>query len=155
MEASPEQLHERARALTGLEFIRGMIDDSVPRPPVAQALGISVMDVDLGAVTFRLTPADYMANHLGLVAGGILATALDAALGCSILTALPQDRDIVTLDLSLDFLAPVRLNGGPVSLVARTVHVGSRRALAHGQVLDGTGKLCATGRSSCLVTPNR
>lgn len=155
MEADTEQLHERARALTGLEFIRGMIDDSVPRPPVAQALGIEVVEVGPGTVTFRLAPAPYMTNHLGIVAGGILATALDAALGCAVLTTLPLDRDIVTLDLSVDFLAPVRSNGGPVSFIARTVHLGSRRALAHGEVLDDSGRLCATGRSSCLVTAKR
>jgi uncharacterized protein (TIGR00369 family) len=154
-EAHLEQLQERARGISGLEFIRGMIGDDVPRPPVAQALGIEVVSADVGQVEFRLVSQTFMTNHLGVVAGGILATALDAAMGCAVLTTLPVEQDIVTLDLGLDFLRPVTSAGGPASITAQVVHAGSRRALAHGQVHDAAGRLCATGRSGCLVVPKK
>jgi uncharacterized protein (TIGR00369 family) len=153
-EAGLEELQERAQGVTGLEFIRQMIGDRVPRPPVAQVLGIEVVAADPGRVEFRLTSEGFMTNHLGVVAGGILATALDSALGCAVLTTLPVEQDIVTLDLGVDFLRPLRTSGS-ATVTAEVVHSGSRRALAHGQVHDAEGRLCATGRSGCLIVPKR
>lgn len=150
-DADLAELDARSRGISGLEFIRGMIDDQVPRPPVAQALGIVVVSADLGRVHFRMEPQPFMTNHLGVVAGGMLSTALDAALGCAVLTLLPAETDVVSLDLSVDFLRPVLAAGGPVSFFAEVVHSGRRRALAQGRVLDAQERLCVHGRSSCLL----
>ncbi|WP_158575824.1 PaaI family thioesterase [Streptomyces corynorhini] len=118
---------------------------------MAQVLGIEVVKADPGTVQFTMPVKNFFTNHLGLLAGGILSTLIDTALGCSILSAVPEDKDIVTLDLNVDFLRPVRDASGLVTVDAEVVHLGRNRGLASCRVVDSEGKLCAVGKSSCLV----
>lgn len=136
---------------TGLSYLRGLISGDVVAPPVAQALGITVVKADTGNVQFTMPVKSFFTNHLGLLAGGILSTLIDSALGCAILSAIPEDKDIVTLDLNVDFLRPVHEASGRVTVDAEVVHLGRNRGLARCQVVDSDGKLCAVGKSSCLV----
>jgi uncharacterized protein (TIGR00369 family) len=141
--------------LSGLEYLRGLIDGTVVAPPVAQVLGIEVIRADEGSVEFSMPVREYFLNHLGLLAGGILSTVMDTALGCSILAAVKPDDDIVTLDLNVDFLRPVRGTSGPVTVTATVVSLGRSRALATCEATDATGQVCAVGKSSCLIRPKR
>ncbi|MCZ7415188.1 MULTISPECIES: PaaI family thioesterase [unclassified Streptomyces] len=136
---------------SGLSYLRGLISGEVVAPPVAQVLGISVVKADPGAVQFTMPVKNFFTNHLGVLAGGILSTLVDSALGCSILSAIPEDKDIVTLDLNVDFLRPVRGEEGLVTVDAEVVHLGRNRGLASCRVIDADGRLCAVGKSSCLV----
>ncbi|MCG0283826.1 PaaI family thioesterase [Streptomyces sp. PSAA01] len=139
--------------MTGLDYLHGLISGEIVAPPVAQVLGISVLKADRGRVQFSMPVKNFFTNHLGFLAGGILSTVIDSALGCSILSAIPNDRDIVTLDLNVDFLRPVREASGAVTVDAEVVHLGRNRGLATCRVVDETGALCAVGKSSCLVRP--
>ena len=146
-------LRERSRGRTGLAFVQDMVGDRLARPPVAQALGVHVLSAEPGRVRFGLDVRPWMVNHLGVVAGGLLGTALDIALGCAALTTQAADSDIVTLDLDVDFLRPVLAGASDQRLPveAQVVHDGRRRVLAIGELFDTQGRLCVTGRSSCLV----
>ncbi|MEU7023967.1 PaaI family thioesterase [Streptomyces sp. NPDC046203] len=136
---------------TGLAYLRGMVSGEVVPPPVAQVLGIEVVKADPGAVRFTMPVQDFAANHLGVLAGGILSTVMDAALGCAVLSAVPEGKDVVTLDLNVDFLRPVREATGPVTVDAEVVHLGRSRGLASCRVVDADGRLCAVGKSSCMI----
>ncbi|WP_329620738.1 PaaI family thioesterase [Streptomyces sp. NBC_01255] len=136
---------------TGLTYLRGLISGDIVAPPVAQVLGIAVVKADPGTVQFTMPVKNFFTNHLGLLAGGILSTLIDSALGCAILSAIPEDKDIVTLDLNVDFLRPVREASGLITVDAEVVHIGRNRGLASCQVVDSEGRLCAVGKSSCLV----
>ncbi|MFF9061803.1 PaaI family thioesterase [Streptomyces sp. NPDC014882] len=136
---------------SGLDYLRGLITGEVVAPPVAQVLGISVTKVDPGAVQFTMPVKNFFTNHLGFLAGGILSTVIDSALGCAILSAIPDDKDIVTLDLSVDFLRPVSEASGLITVDAEVVHLGRSRGLAACRAVDSAGKLCAVGKSSCMV----
>ncbi len=136
---------------TGLSYLQGLVSGDIVAPPVAQVLGMDVVKADPGRVQFTMPVQNFFTNHLGLLAGGILSTLIDSALGCSILSAIPEDKDIVTLDLNVDFLRPVREASGLITVDAEIVHLGRNRGLATCRVLDSDGKLCAVGKSSCLV----
>ncbi|MFE4593198.1 PaaI family thioesterase [Streptomyces laurentii] len=136
---------------TGLAYLRGLVAGEGVAPPVAQVLGIDVVKADPGVVRFTMPVQDYFTNHLGFLAGGILSAVVDAALGCAVLSAVPADKDIVTLDLNVDFLRPVREIAGPVTVDAEVVHLGRNRGLAPCRVVDADGRLCAVGKSSCLI----
>ncbi|MFE7415151.1 PaaI family thioesterase [Streptomyces laurentii] len=136
---------------TGLAYLRGLVAGEGVAPPVAQVLGIEVVKADPGVVRFTMPVQDHFTNHLGFLAGGILSTVVDAALGCAVLSAVPADKDIVTLDLNVDFLRPVREIAGPVTVDAEVVHLGRNRGLASCRVVDADGRLCAVGKSSCLI----
>ncbi|MDH6222922.1 PaaI family thioesterase [Streptomyces pseudovenezuelae] len=136
---------------TGLSYLRGLISGDIVAPPVAQVLGIEVVKADPGTVQFTMPVRNFFTNRLGLLAGGILSTVMDSALGCSILSAIPEDKDIVTLDLNVDFLRPVHGAPGLVTVDAEVVHFGRNRGLASCRVVDSKDRLCAVGKSSCLI----
>ncbi|MFC9931756.1 PaaI family thioesterase [Streptomyces sp. NPDC127190] len=140
---------------TGLSYLRGLVSGEIVAPPVAQVLGIAVVKADPGTVQFTMPVKNFFTNHLGLLSGGILSTLIDSALGCAILSAIPEDKDIVTLDLNVDFLRPVHEASGLVTVDAEVVHLGRNRGLASCRVVDSDGKLCAVGKSSCLVRTKR
>ncbi|OKI26161.1 hypothetical protein A6A07_29730 [Streptomyces sp. CB03911] len=114
-------------------------------------LGIEVVKADPGTVQFTMPVKNFFTNHLGVLAGGILSTVIDSALGCAILSAIPGDKDIVTLDLNVDFLRPVHEASGLVTVEAEVVHLGRNRGLASCRAVDSAGRLCAVAKSSCLI----
>lgn len=142
-------------AMSGLDYLRGLIDKTVVLPPVAQVLGIEVLRADEGFVEFSMPVHDHFLNHLGYLAGGILSTVMDSALGCSVLASIKPDDDIVTLDLNVDFLRPIRGGAGPVTVTAEVVSLGRSRALATCKATDAAGRVCAVGKSSCLIRPKQ
>jgi uncharacterized protein (TIGR00369 family) len=136
---------------SGLEYLRGLASGDIVPPPVAQVLGITVVGADPGKVRITMPVRGYLINHLGFLAGGILSTAIDAALGCAVLSAVAPDRDIVTLDVNVDFVRPVTEASGLVTVDAEVVHLGRSRGLATCRALDSDQQLCAVGKSSCLI----
>jgi uncharacterized protein (TIGR00369 family) len=138
---------------SGLDYLRGMADGEVLRPPVAQALGIEVVSADPGKVRFSMPVHPFLLNHLGFLAGGIVSTVMDVALGCAVLSAVRPDQDIVTVDLRVEFLRPVTAQGAEVVVDAEVVHLGRNRALAECRAVDGAGRLVAVGSGNCLIRP--
>lgn len=138
---------------SGLEYLRAMAAGEVLRPPVAQALGIEVVAADPGKVRFSMPAHAFLMNHLGFLAGGIVSTVMDVALGCAVLSAVQPDQDIVSVDLKVEFLRPVTAAGAEVVVDAEVVHLGRNRALAECRAMDGAGKLVAVGSGNCLIRP--
>ncbi|MEE1753807.1 PaaI family thioesterase [Streptomyces sp. SP18CS02] len=136
---------------SGLSYLQGLVSGEIVPPPVAQVLGIEVTKAEPGAVQFTMPVKNFFTNHLGFLAGGILSTVIDSALGCSILASITPDKDIVTLDLNVDFLRPVSEASGLITVDAEVVHLGRNRGLASCRAVDSEGRLCAVGKSSCLV----
>jgi uncharacterized protein (TIGR00369 family) len=138
---------------SGLEYLRAMAAGDVLRPPVAQALGIEVVSADPGKVRFSMPVHAFLMNHLGFLAGGIVSTVMDVALGCAVLSVVRPDQDIVSVDLRVEFLRPVTAAGEEVAVDAEVVHLGRNRALAECRAVDGAGKLVAVGSGNCLIRP--
>ena len=147
----PGPLLASRRDQSGLGYLQGLASGAIVPPPVAQVLGITVVQAEPGRVRFDMPVPGFLLNHLGVLAGGILSTVMDAALGCAVLSAVTADQDIVTLDLSVDYLRPVNTVGSRVTVDAEVVHLGRSRGLATCRALDAKQRLCAVGRSACLI----
>ena len=80
------------RRQAGLDFLRSMIAGEVPGPPIANLLGMALVEVDHARAVFTLTPDESMFNPIGAVHGGVVCTLLDSALGCALHTTLPPAR---------------------------------------------------------------
>ncbi len=66
-------------------------------------------------------------------------------------TRLPAGVSCTSLDLSVKFLRPVRIETGPVTTESAVVHLGRRTALAEARLTDAHGRIHATATSSCLI----
>jgi uncharacterized protein (TIGR00369 family) len=138
---------------TGLEWLRLLLDGSVPPPPIAALLGFAPETVEEGRVVFVARPAEYHYNPIGTVHGGLAATLLDSAMGCAVHSTLPAGVAYGTIDLQVRYTRPMTADTGPVRCEATVVHSGTRLATAEGRLTDGRGRLLAHGTTSCLLTP--
>jgi uncharacterized protein (TIGR00369 family) len=139
--------------LSGLEFMRALRDGSVPPAPIALLLGMTLVEVDAGVVSFACQPDESVYNPIGVVHGGLVCTLTDSVAGCAVHTTLAAGWGYTSIDITVNYLRPVTLASGPLRATGRVTKPGRRVALAAAEVTDATGRLVATATSNCLVLP--
>jgi uncharacterized protein (TIGR00369 family) len=144
---------ERAKTMSGLEFMRAMIAGEIPPPPITGLMNMTAVSAEVGNVTFTCEPDESMYNPIGTVHGGLVCTLLDSVLGCATQTTLPAGQGYTSLDITVSYLRPVMASSGTLTAVGRVIKPGSRAAFTEGTVHDASGKLVATATSTLLVFP--
>ncbi|MCW9040685.1 MAG: PaaI family thioesterase [Rhodospirillales bacterium] len=137
--------------LTGLEFLRALIDGKIPAPPMARTMDFRLDTVGEGLAVFRSTPAEFHYNPIGTVHGGYLGTLLDSAMGCAVHTTLKAGEGYTTLEFKVNLVRPMTAETGPIRCEGRILHRGSRMATAEGRVIDEAGKVFAHGSTTCMI----
>lgn len=150
---SPDQLLSEAElaAMSGFEFIDGIRTGRFPAPPIAEPMGMRLTEVAEGRVVFEGTPAFRHYNPLGTVHGGWFGTILDSCMACAVQTCLPAGRGYTTLEYRVNILRAVTVGTGVLRAIGEVVRVGRRTGVAEGRLVDGTGRVHATGSTTCLV----
>jgi uncharacterized protein (TIGR00369 family) len=149
--ADPAGFAAAAQTLAGADFLRALGDGTLPPPPFAGTLGISLTSVDPGRVVFEFTPAEFHYNPIGSVHGGVIATMCDSACGCAVHSLLPAGAFYTSQDLNVKFLRAVTAGTGPLRCEGTVLHLGSRTALAQASLTDPAGRRYAHATSSCLI----
>jgi uncharacterized protein (TIGR00369 family) len=149
--SDPRLTADAGRGMAGLDLMLGLRDGTVPAPPFAELVGVSVAEVEHGRIVMRMTPAEFHYNPIGTVHGGILATLLDSVMGSAVHTTLPKGRGYTSLEIKVNYVRAVTNNSGELSAEGTVVHSGSRSAVAEARVTDAKGRLCATASTTCLV----
>jgi uncharacterized protein (TIGR00369 family) len=137
--------------MSGLDYLRGMSDGTVPPPPIAMLLGFGFDSVEKGEVVFSLEPHESHFNPIGVVHGGVLCTLLDTVLGCAVHTTLDAGWRYTSIDIDVSYLRAVDLRSGKLTFTGRVVKSGRRVAFAAAEATDASGALVATATSSLLV----
>jgi uncharacterized protein (TIGR00369 family) len=137
---------------TGVEFLLAIARGNVPHPPHTKDVGLSIETVSPGRLELSWQPPSRLTNPAGIVHGGYIAIALDDASGLSCASLGDRFRPMLTLDLHVDFVRPVRPETR-YRAIGEVVHAGSTRTIADARILDSDGKLIA--RASGTFTPNR
>ncbi|MCU1557231.1 MAG: thioesterase family protein [Microbacteriaceae bacterium] len=142
-----------AKTMSGLEYIRALIDGTVPPPPIVNLMRMRPVAAEVGKVTFTCDPDESHYNPIGTVHGGLVCTLLDSVLGCAVQTTLPHGQAYTSLEIKVNYLRPVMADTGQLTAVGIVTKPGSRAAFAEGTVHDSSGKLVATASSTLLVFP--
>jgi len=142
-----------AKTMTGLEYIRALIDGTVAPPPIVNLMNMTAVSAEVGRVTFTCDPDESVYNPIGTVHGGLVCTLLDSVLGCAVQTTLPKGQGYTSLEIKVSYLRPVHAHTGQLTAVGVVTKPGSRAAFADATVHDSTGKLVATASSTLLVFP--
>lgn len=138
----------------GLEQLKELINLGVEKGiGVGGLLGMTAEVLEPGRVVFGLVPRTDFSNPLGTVHGGILSTLLDSSMGCAVHTSLPEGAAYTTLELKVNFVRGVPLDGGRLLCEGTVVHLGRKVATAEGRITNEHGKLVAHGTTTCLVLP--
>ncbi len=137
----------------GLAFIRGMIDGTLPKPPICRTMGFDLIEAEAGRVVFGGVPQLRHYNPIGVVHGGFAATLLDSAVGCAVHTTLAKGEAYTTLELKINMVRPLTADTGPVTAEGRIIHRGRATATAEGYLRDAAGKLYAHATTTCMIFP--
>ena len=78
---------ERKKAMSGLEFVKGLVGGELPLNTMAQTLGYDIVEAESGRVVITLVPTEAHLNPAGTVHGGISATLLDSCMGLAVQTS--------------------------------------------------------------------
>lgn len=131
-----------------MEWIRTTRPTDVPS--IGRLLGMHLTSVGHGEVTFELNTQPDFSNPLGTVHGGIAATMLDSAMGCAVHTTLPAGVGYTTLELKVNYIRSVAVDGRTLIAEGKVIHSGRTTATAEGRVYD-EGKLVAHGTTTCII----
>lgn len=144
-----------AKAMSGLDYLRGLLRGDFPSAPIAATLGFAPVEVAEGRAVFEGTPDRFVYNPIGVVHGGWVATLLDSAMGCAVHTTLAAGKAYTTVDLSVSMVRGMTERTGRVRAEGKVLHVGSSVITAEGRVIGGDGTLYAHGTTTCLVLTPR
>jgi uncharacterized protein (TIGR00369 family) len=148
----PMQSAMLARKSSGMEVLHAIMEGTVGPPPIADMLGMSLVEVTEGRAVFAVEPAEWMYNPIGSVHGGIAATLLDSCMGCAIHSTLPAGVGYATSDLQIRYLRGITVDNGRILAEGSVVHAGRRLATAEGRLtVQDTGKLLAHATTGCML----
>jgi uncharacterized protein (TIGR00369 family) len=144
-----------ARQMSGLDFLRGIAEGRIPAPPIAALLGLGIVQVEPGRVTFSLDVGEYLYNPIGSVHGGVFCALLDSAMACAVHSRLVQGQAYTTLELKVNLVKPLTVNTPSVVATGQVISLGRRVATASGQITGPDGTLYAHATTTCLVVDAR
>jgi uncharacterized protein (TIGR00369 family) len=126
-------------------------DPLAQTPPAAALLGRTVLSVDRahGVVELGFTAPEAFRNRHGKVQGGLLAAMLDSTLGCAAIAMLSPPAGVVTLSMSVSFLAAAPT--GALRGSGRVRRRGRSVIFADAELRDAGGELVATASGTLRV----
>ncbi|MGB0496963.1 MAG: PaaI family thioesterase [Rubricella sp.] len=156
-ETLEELLDQSAReGLTGLEVMQAILAGRIPGAPIARTLNFGLTSVERGVVAFEGAPGFEAMNPNGAVHGGWFGAILDSCMGCAVHTMMPPDTAYTTLEYKINLTRGLMPGGERVRAIGECRHAGRRTAVADGRLIGcETGKLYATGSTTCLVFPRQ
>ena len=98
---------ERQKEMSGLEFVQGLADGSLPLNTMAETLGYDVSEAANGRVVVTAIPDATHLNPAGTVHGGLAATMLDSCMGLAIHSTLEKGAGSTTLEFKISLLRPI------------------------------------------------
>jgi uncharacterized protein (TIGR00369 family) len=145
---------ERQNEMSGLEFVQGLADGTLPLNTIAKTLGYDVTEASNGRVVVTAEPSEGHLNPAGTVHGGLAATLLDSCMGLAVRSTLEKGTSQTTLEFKISLLRPITPQTGPIAAEGVVMSSGRRIGTAEGRITDRNGRLLAHGTTTCLIFPS-
>jgi uncharacterized protein (TIGR00369 family) len=142
---------ERKKQMSGLEFVQGLADGTLPLNTIAQTLGYDVTEAESGRVVITAEPRDTHLNPAGTVHGGFSATLLDSCMGLAVQSTLEKGMGSTTLEFKISLVRPITSETGEIRAEGVVLTTGRRVGTAEGRITDRNGRLLAHGTTTCLI----
>jgi uncharacterized protein (TIGR00369 family) len=142
---------EQRKEMTGLEFVQGLVNGTLPHNSMAGTLGYRIVEAEKGRVVVTAVPNDMQLNPAGTVHGGLAATMLDSCMGLAVQTLLDKGVGSTTLEFKISFVRPITPETGVIRAEGVVVNQGRRVGTAEGRVTDANGRLLAHATTTCLI----
>ena len=125
---------------------------TINRCPFVMHMSMAVTEIGLGYSTVAVDIKKSHMNPFGGLHGGAYAAAIDTAAYWAAYCDLAEGQGLVSIDLKVDFLAPV-LSGG-VAVVGKQIKSGGSISLCVAKRY-AEDRLLALGTSKLMVTANK
>jgi uncharacterized protein (TIGR00369 family) len=145
---------DRRRQMSGLEFVQGLADGTLPLNMIARTLEYDITEAVSGRVVITAEPSDIHLNPAGTVHGGFAATLLDSCMGLAVQSTLEKGVAQTTLEFKISLVRPITPETGAIKAEGVVLNRGRRVGTAEGRITDGKGRLLAHGTTTCLVFPD-
>ena len=139
------------KEMSGLEFVQGLVDGSLPLNTIAKTLGYDIIEAESGRVVITAQPNDTHLNPAGGVHGGLSATLLDSCMGLAIQSTLEKGVGSTTLEFKISLVRPITPETGLIRAEGVVLNCGRRVGTAEGRITDGKGRLLAHGTTTCMI----
>ncbi|BCB90033.1 PaaI family thioesterase [Phytohabitans suffuscus] len=147
-QATEEQATGAGPAEAGWRLQERVYDES----PLHRLLGMSLRVVGPGQTAVSLHARQELGNRNGSVAGGVLTTLIDSAVGQAARSATAANVRTWTQEMKVNFVRRGRV-GARLTAHASLEHSGRTSAVGVGRVLDDEGNLLAVGIVTVVLRP--
>jgi uncharacterized protein (TIGR00369 family) len=145
---------DRKKEMSGLEFVQGLVDGTLPLNMIAQTLDYDVTEAENGRVVITAEPSAAHLNPAGTVHGGFSATLLDSCMGLAVQTTLEKGVSQTTLEFKISLMRPITPETGLIRAEGVVLNCGRRIGTAEGRITDQQGRLLVHGTTTCLIFPS-
>ena len=142
---------DQQRAMSGLEFVQGLVNGTLPLNTMAETLGYDVVEASKGRVVVAAEPHAGLCNPAGTVHGGVAATLLDTCMGLAVRSMLDNGFAQTTLEFKISLVRPITPQAGLVKAEGTIISCGRRIGTAEGKLTDKDGRVLAHGTTTCLI----
>jgi uncharacterized protein (TIGR00369 family) len=118
---------------------------------MARTLGFRLTEVTEGRAVITAHSSDQYCNPNGSIHGGWPAALLDSCMGSAVHSTLPAGTGFTVVEFKIDFVRPIRVDGGEVTAEGKVVNVGRRIGLADGVLRDSRDRILARGTTTCML----
>ena len=141
----------RQKEMSGLEFVRGLVDGTLPLNMIAQTLRYDIIEAEKGRVVVAVEASEIHLNPYGTVHGGLTATLLDSCMGLAVQSTLDKGFGQTTVEFKVSLIRPITPETGLIKAEGKVLNTGRRVGTAEGRVTDGKGRLLAHATTTCLI----
>jgi uncharacterized protein (TIGR00369 family) len=142
---------DRQKEMSGLEFVQGLVDGTLPLNTMAQTLSYDVVEAAKGRVVVAVEPTVAHLNPSGTVHGGLAATLLDSCMGLAVRSTLDKGFAQTTVEFKISLIRPITPETGWITAEGIVMNCGRRVGTAEGRLTDRNGRLLAHGTTTCLI----
>jgi uncharacterized protein (TIGR00369 family) len=121
--------------------------------PFWSTIGMEVEASGPGMGRVRVRFGRGLLNSNGVVHGGVLSTAADAATAVALVSLMKAGERMATTEMKINFIKPVQASD--VVAEAQILHRGGRTAVGEVTVRDGAGNLVAKALATYSIKENK
>ena len=130
------------------EHLKSVIE-TINQGPFFRHMSMRVAELGVGCATVVAEIGRKHMNPFGALHGGVYSSLIDTAAYWSAYCDLPEDQGLVSIDLKVDFLAPVQCR--IVTVKGARVKAGKTIYLTEARMSSEEGILVAHGTSKLMV----
>jgi uncharacterized protein (TIGR00369 family) len=148
----PATVLQRVSCLSPKQMWEAFTSGALPRPPVSELIGFDLIEVKDGRAVMIFEAAEHTCSPMGIVAGGITATVMDAAMWIAVQSGLGDGLFAATTSVTVNFTRPVPADNRRLRVEASALHCGRTAAVAECTARDDSGNLYAQATSTLACT---